>query len=31
VAFSNLLMIVFGGIAYLLFYLATRNTATSND
>jgi hypothetical protein len=24
-------MIVFGGIAYLLFYLATRNTATSND
>lgn len=31
VAFSNLLMIVFGGIAYLLFYSATRNTATSND
>ena len=31
VAFSNLLMIVFGGIAYLLFYLATRNTAKSND
>jgi hypothetical protein len=24
-------MIVFGGIAYLLFYLATRNTAKSND
>ena len=31
VAFSNLLMIVFGAIAYLLYYLAVRKIDLSND
>jgi len=31
VAFSNILMIVFGAIAYLLFYLAVRKIDLAND
>lgn len=31
VAFSNLLMIVFGALAYLMFYLNTRNLTTNHE